>query len=144
MLSALAGVLALAVLAACEGPRARVPAVGWGERWAGLAHDGPRWHAGTEFVVVTCEGRPGGALATRERWSLLQRDSVAGQFEYQREGEPSIVVAMRFHPRGPSVVLGDGGAARGRYAYATGLEKVKVPAGSFRCGRTWRTVEESA
>jgi len=141
----LASVLALATLAAlsaCERQRTHGAAASWGERWAGLAHEGPRWHAGAELVVVTREGRPGGPLATRERWVLLRRDSVSGQFECQRDGEPPFVVAMRFHPKSPSVVLGYGGAARGRFAYATGLERVKVPAGSFRCGRTWRTVEE--
>lgn len=135
-----AGIIALAALGACGRPRA--PVAAWSDRWDDLAHAGPRWHAGAEFVVATWEGLPAGARRARERWLLLKRDSVAGQFEYQREGDPGAVVALPLHPRSPDAPPRHGGEAHGRYAYAAGLETVKVPEGSFRCGRTWRTSEE--
>jgi hypothetical protein len=135
--------LLLAGLAACDRPRTRGHSAQWDEHWRDLARSGPHWRPGVELVVVTREGRPEGARATRERWVLLRRDSVEGQFERQRDGASATVVAMPFHPDGPSVVIGYGGRARhGRYAYATGFENVHVPAGRFRCGRTWRTVQE--
>jgi hypothetical protein len=52
------------------------------------------------------------------------------------------VVALPLHPRAPDLLPRHGGEAHGCYAYASGFERVKVPAGSFRCGRTWRNFEE--
>ncbi len=141
--AAAAAAVALVCLASCDRPSAKVASAGWSERWPQLANSGPRWRPGAELVVLTRTGQPGGASAVRERWVLLQRDSAGGQFEVRREDGATVIVALPFHPRGPHLMLGYGGIAqRGRYAYATGFEKVSVPAGSFRCGRTWRSFEE--
>jgi hypothetical protein len=142
-----AGPLALALLlalsAGCDRARVHAPAVEWAERWSHVANAGPRWRTGAELLVVTREGRPAGVRTVRERWVLLRRDSLAGQFEVRRDGRAATVVGLPFHAPGPHLMLGYGGVARhGRYAYATGFEKVTVPAGRFRCGRTWRTFEE--
>lgn len=117
-----------------------VRAVSWDRRWSALARSGPRWRTGAEFVLLTREGRLEGVRASRERWLLLRRDTLGGDFELQHSGRPARVSWLPFHPAVPDLPMRSH-ALHGVHPCAGGLVAVTVPAGRFRCGRTWRNAE---
>ena len=95
-----------------------------------------------QLVVVTHEGRPGGPRTSAEHWELVSRDSATGTFEVRPDGGPSRLVSLEFHPPSPpGDYRHDRGNGRTR-DYPRDFEHVNVPAGRFRCGRTWRDYEE--
>ena len=128
----------LALLAGCHVGGGTAP--DWDARWPGLVSAGRGWRAGAEFVVASHEGTPVGVAVSRERWTLLRRDSIEGDFERARDGRPATVVTLPFHADVPRVPYG--GGRGGVYPCVGGFVSVRVPAGRFRCGHTWRDREE--
>ena len=117
-----------------------VRSVPWDRSWPTLVRSGPRWRNGAEFVLLTREGRLEGVRTSRERWLLLRRDTLGGDFEVQRSGRPARVSWLPFHPDVPDLPMRSR-RLHGVHPCAGGLVAVTVPAGRFRCGRTWRNAE---
>jgi hypothetical protein len=139
---AVAAALVLATVPACERAQVAATRATWEARWPALARAGRHWRPGVQFLVTTYERGPEGVRRSRERWTLLQRDSVAGDFELVREGLPARVLRLPFHAGVPR--LSGPGASRGPglHPVGEGFVHVHVPQGRFTCGRTWRTRKE--
>ncbi len=132
------GALALA-LAGCGGGHPVARHADWDDRWPALARAGERWRPGVEFTVLTRTGTDAGPQTQRERWTLLKRDSVGGDFEITRVGHAPTVRWERFHPAVPRVPMYGSSGRNALYPVVGGLVPVTVPAGRFRCGHTWRS-----
>jgi hypothetical protein len=107
------------------------------QRWPVLARSGARWHDGAEFVLLTRARGPQGVRSSRERWVLLRRDSLGGDFELQPADAAARVQWLPFYPAAPGATARPGRDA-GVHLCAGALAPVKVPAGRCRCARTWR------
>ncbi len=138
--AALTAALAMVLHAGVHGARSAPRGGQWDRRWPALARSGPRWREGAEFVMLAREGLLEGVSASRERWLLLRRDSIGGDFEVQRPDQAARVCWLPFHPAVPGLPLRSR-RSPGVHPYACGLVAVTVPAGRFRCGRTWRNIE---
>jgi hypothetical protein len=134
--TATAALLAALALAGCvrTSPRAER----WDVRWASLEASGPRWRPGEEFTLASYEPGPAGVRVTRRTWVLLGRDGGEGTFELRGAGGSDTVVRLPFHADVPTRPHAGVAPGRSTYPYAGGLVHVTVPAGRFRCARTWR------
>lgn len=94
-----------------------------------------RWSTGTQLVVATHEGVPGGVRTSRERWRLVEADSATGTFAVRRDGGRDHEVRRSRVAAG----FARGGGGRTRRTFADAPEVVRVPAGRFRCERSVHT-----
>lgn len=135
-IGAFAIAIALAVLglaANCSPSRRRDWDEGWSQR--ARAH-GLHWRVGTRLEVNRYEGTPSGPQKHVELWQLLRSDSTSGEFEVRvDDGEPRIV-NVGWHPAVPQAAAGGGG--HGIYPVPAPMMPMRVPAGRFDCGHTWR------
>ena len=130
----LLGAAGLLALCSCSAPARHRD---WDDGWAARARRGGRgWRAGTVLEVERYEGRPTGPEKHTEHWQLLRADSTDGEFEVRMDGGAPRLVRLTLHPQVPQVPLE--GSGQGIYAVSGALVAVRVPAGRFDCGHTWR------
>lgn len=119
------------------------PAPGWDQEWAALRRLPPPYGVGSEFVVAVHDRTPDGPRTRRFRYVLREIRDSDGVFDCTGADGITRPATHRLHPAVPRVPRYGSQGRRGIYPYAEPLREVRVPAGTFRCGRTWTTRERN-